>query len=357
MFTQGRLRTFVALRTEVKGRSNNCKEGLLGRESSDMMRMGGGCAVRRRAARGAFTLIELLVVVAVIAILAALLMPALSSARRAARRAVCANRLRQWGLMVTQYTMDQDGVVPYKGGNYPFIFERHIKDGWLRQMEPYGMMQQVAFCPSAYGPNIKGDPDELSQAAGASLYLHDRMYDDYGGATRNDVYGWRAWGYSYLGWVPGVEEWGMERLQSNMGKARNCHTGRKADKPRLLAADIMRFRSGQPPKYDQFLERRSGIPHGRSLFNHKDPSLPAVKPMLNRHTYTNLWLAWGVKVRCPVGFNRCHADGHVDWVPLEKVDFYSFNVLATNGMKGKHGVRGLKGYYWSLDDAGPPATP
>ena len=60
----------------------------------------------------AFTLIELLVVIAIISILASMLMPALGRARETARRAACCSNVRQVGLGLKSYAIDNSDNYP-----------------------------------------------------------------------------------------------------------------------------------------------------------------------------------------------------------------------------------------------------
>ncbi|MDX1948268.1 MAG: DUF1559 domain-containing protein [Pirellulaceae bacterium] len=78
-----------------------------------------------RAARRGFTLVELLVVIAIIGMLVTLLLPAVQSAREAARRASCANNLRQHGIALNNYH-DAYKRFPPAGINY----------GWCRNPPP-----------------------------------------------------------------------------------------------------------------------------------------------------------------------------------------------------------------------------
>ncbi len=118
--------------------------------------------IQERKNRG-FTLIELLVVVAIIALLLSILTPALNSVKERARRLLCLNALKQWGLAITAYSAVNNNLmfIPRRWGGTPF---------------PHYM---AALPPRFYGNNsINNLPPYIKDKQGEfSVYLMDPYID------------------------------------------------------------------------------------------------------------------------------------------------------------------------------------
>jgi len=106
----------------------------------------------RTTHRNGFTLVELLVVMAIIGTLISLLLPAVQAVREAARRAECANNMRQMGVAVSGY------ISQYGGKTFPPGSPGPKKHGLFTYMLPY--IEQADMYNSL---NFKVPTDQLTQ--------------------------------------------------------------------------------------------------------------------------------------------------------------------------------------------------
>src|SRR4051812_10309796 len=128
---------------------------------------------RRPRPRG-FTLIELLVVIAIVAVLIALLLPAVQAGREAARRAGCANQLKQIGLAMHNY---QDavggfppGYVSIVPGPQPTDLESGPGWGWGTMVLPF-IEQTPLYEAVNFNLPITDPGSQTVRAANLSVYL------------------------------------------------------------------------------------------------------------------------------------------------------------------------------------------
>ena len=87
----------------------------------------------------AFTLIELLVVISILVLLMAILLPSLQRIRKQAKTIACQSNQKQWGLIFSTYTSDNDGNI------WPIVL-RHPFKPLLSETKDYN---GLLLCPTA----------------------------------------------------------------------------------------------------------------------------------------------------------------------------------------------------------------
>ena len=339
---------------------------------------------RANTGRSGFTLIELLVVIAIIAILAAILLPALARAREAARRASCANNLKQWGLIMKMYSSES------RGGAYPplmtTLVRRHLGFQGLALYPDYWADPAIAICPSDtrgdfWGPiyGIEEDfPGQIARVAAQSadtnqacldfLLSNPASYIYFGKLVRTpsqalDMWSGLNWWFEFPEYWENTGSWGTDVLNTQGCAIDTTHFAGVWDLSRttVVSGNVKGFFKTQGVWCDddgsQLPDSYPHLREGIERFLITDINNPAASSVAQSEvpimmdafadrgiTATNYPEFSGVLLfnHIPGGCNILYMDGHVEFVR------YTEKFPVKNSPPGGVGGLSYLGHYYSL---------